>query len=74
MVSNIEYFWQNLDESFLRELSSFSRLIVLTNVEQVYPIELLTSQFEQRWLDDVRAVMDAVGSEKGHCLGLGWRT
>jgi class 3 adenylate cyclase len=70
-VSNVEYFWQEPSMNrFLRRLSSFSRLILFDKrgtglSDKVADLPTL----EQR-MDDVRAVMDAVGSEKAALLGV----
>lgn len=70
-VSNIEYYWQeSLMNHFLKRLSSFSRLIVFDKrgtglSDKVTELPTL----EQR-MDDVRAVMDAAGSEKAALLGV----
>lgn len=70
-VSNIEYYWQEpLMNRFLRKLSSFSRLIVFDKrgtglSDKVAELPTL----EQR-MDDVRAVMDAAGSEKAALFGV----
>lgn len=71
-VSNIEVMWEDpgLDRC-LRRLASFSRLILFDKrgtgmSDPVSPEELPT--LEQR-MDDVRAVMDAVRSEKATLLG-----
>jgi pimeloyl-ACP methyl ester carboxylesterase len=69
-VSNIEMMWENpLLARFLRRLASFSRLIVFdkrgTGLSDRFA-ELPT--LEQR-MDDVRAVMDAAGSERAALFG-----
>ena len=70
-VSNVEYFWNEPSMSrFLQRLSSFSRLIVFDKrgtglSDKVAKLPTL----EQR-MDDVRAVMDAVGSEKAALFGV----
>ncbi|HEY7660394.1 MAG TPA: adenylate/guanylate cyclase domain-containing protein [Actinomycetota bacterium] len=71
-VSNIEIMWEEPGyAAFLGRLSSFSRLILFDKrgtglSDPVAPEELPT--LEQR-MDDVRAVMDAVGSERAALLG-----
>ena len=70
-ISNVEYGWQNPDfERFFRRLSSFCRLILfdkrgtgLSDRDVGFPT------LEQR-TDDIRAVMDAVGSEKATIMGV----
>lgn len=69
-LSNVEMMWENpLLARFLRRLASFSRLIVFdkrgTGLSDRVP-ELPT--LEQR-MDDVRAVMDAVGSARAALFG-----
>lgn len=70
-VSHLEYFWKEPSFArFLLRLASFSRLILLdkrgTGLSDRVP-ELPT--LEQR-MDDVRAVMDAVGSPRAALLGV----
>jgi class 3 adenylate cyclase len=71
-ASNVELIWQHPTvERFLRRLASFSRLILFDTrgmglsdpVERPAPLE--------EWMDDVRAVMDAVGSERAALVGHG---
>jgi DNA-binding winged helix-turn-helix (wHTH) protein/pimeloyl-ACP methyl ester carboxylesterase len=70
-VSHLEYFWtEPTFARFLRRLASFSRLILfdkrgtgLSDRVTVLP------SLEQR-MDDVRAVMDAVGSRQAALLGI----
>ena len=70
-VSHIEYAWQEPSYSnFLRRLASFTRLILLDRrgtglSDRVADLPTL----EQR-MDDVRAVMDAAGSERAVVVGL----
>jgi class 3 adenylate cyclase len=71
-VSNIELMWEEPACSrFLRRLASFSRLILFDKrgtglSDRVNESELPT--LEQR-IDDVRAVMDAAGSERAALFG-----
>lgn len=70
-VSNIDMFWTEPHFArFLDRLASFSRLIVFdkrgTGLSD-RPVALPT--LEER-MDDVRAVMDAVGSERAALLGI----
>jgi pimeloyl-ACP methyl ester carboxylesterase len=72
-VSHLEYFWQEPSyAAFLRRLASFSRLILFdkrgTGMSDRVPDSELPT-LEQR-MDDVRAVMDAVGSEEAALLGM----
>jgi pimeloyl-ACP methyl ester carboxylesterase/DNA-binding winged helix-turn-helix (wHTH) protein/class 3 adenylate cyclase len=72
-ISHLEYFWEHhLFASFLNRLASFSRLILFdkrgTGLSDRVPVHELPT-LEQR-MDDVRAVMDAVGSEKAVLVGV----
>ena len=70
-VSHLEQAWENpLYERFLWQLASFSRLILFDKrgtglSDRIAGIPTL----EQR-MDDVRAVMDAVGSERAALFGI----
>jgi pimeloyl-ACP methyl ester carboxylesterase/DNA-binding winged helix-turn-helix (wHTH) protein len=70
-VSHLEYFWKEPSFArFLLRLASFSRLILLDKrgtglSDRVAELPTL----EQR-MDDVRAVMDAVGSRRAALLGV----
>jgi class 3 adenylate cyclase len=71
-VSHLDLNWEEPDYArFLERLASFSRLILFDKrgtglSDRVAPNELPT--LEQR-MDDVRAVMDAVGSERAALFG-----
>ena len=72
-VSHLEYFWKHHSfASFLERLSSFSRLILFdkrgTGLSDRVPLEKLPT-LEQR-MEDVHAVMDAVGSERAVLVGV----
>ncbi|MEQ1762498.1 MAG: alpha/beta fold hydrolase, partial [Pyrinomonadaceae bacterium] len=72
-VSHLEYFWKHhLFASFLERLASFSRLILFdkrgTGLSDRVPLNELPT-LEQR-MDDLRAVMDAVGSERAVLCGV----
>jgi pimeloyl-ACP methyl ester carboxylesterase/DNA-binding winged helix-turn-helix (wHTH) protein len=72
-VSHMEYFWREPTFArFLLRLASFSRLILFdkrgTGLSDRVPINELPT-LEQR-MDDVRAVMDAVGSERAALCGV----
>ena len=72
-VSHLEYFWREPRFArFLSRLASFSRLILFdkrgTGLSDHVPINQLPT-LEQR-MDDVRAVMDAVGSERAALCGV----
>lgn len=71
-VSHLEYFWKHhLFASFLERLASFSRLILFdkrgTGLSDRVPNDRLPT-LEQR-MEDVHAVMDAVGSERAVLVG-----
>lgn len=72
-VSHLEYFWKEPSFArFLRRLASFSRLILFdkrgTGLSDRVPISQLPS-LELR-MDDVRAVMEAVGSHRAAIFGV----
>ncbi|MEK6283310.1 MAG: alpha/beta fold hydrolase [Acidobacteriota bacterium] len=72
-VSHLEYFWREPSFArFLLRLTSFARLILFdkrgTGLSDRVPINELPT-LEQR-MDDVRAVMDAVGSERAALCGV----
>ncbi len=72
-VSHLEYFWTEPHFArFLTRLASFSRLIVFdkrgTGLSDRVPMNELPT-LEQR-MDDVRAVLDAVGSEHAVLCGV----
>jgi class 3 adenylate cyclase len=71
-VSNVELMWDEPDyAAFLERIASFSRLIIFdkrgTGLSDPVPLDQLPT-LEQR-MDDVRAVMDAVGSDRAALLG-----
>jgi class 3 adenylate cyclase len=71
-VSNVEFMWNYEPFAhFLRRLSSFSRLILFdkrgTGLSDHVPTDQLPT-LEQR-MDDVRAVLDAVASERAALFG-----
>lgn len=72
-VSHLDWFWKEPTFArFLNRLASFSRLIVFdkrgTGLSDRVPHDQLPT-LEQR-MDDVRAVMDAVGSERAVLCGV----
>jgi pimeloyl-ACP methyl ester carboxylesterase len=72
-VSHLEYFWtEPRFARFLLRLASFSRLILFdkrgTGLSDRVPIDKLPT-LEQR-MEDVHAVMDAVGSERAVLIGV----
>ncbi|HJR19133.1 MAG TPA: adenylate/guanylate cyclase domain-containing protein [Actinomycetota bacterium] len=73
-MTNIAVWWeQPLIERFLRKLASFSRLIVFdkrgTGVSDPVPLGALPTL--EHWMDDIRVVMDAAGSERAAIFGHG---
>jgi pimeloyl-ACP methyl ester carboxylesterase len=71
-ASNIDVMWEDPDTArFLGTLASFSRLIVFdkrgTGMSDAVPLDRLPT-LEER-MDDVRAVMDTVGSERAALMG-----
>jgi len=72
-VSHLEYFWREPTFArFLLRLASFARLILFdkrgTGLSDRVPLNELPT-LEQR-MDDVRAVMDAVGSQRAALCGV----
>lgn len=72
-VSHLDYFWTEPSfAQFLRRLARFSRLILFdkrgTGLSDRVPVDALPT-LEQR-MDDVRAVMDAVGSKRAVLCGV----
>ncbi|HZS09866.1 MAG TPA: alpha/beta fold hydrolase [Blastocatellia bacterium] len=72
-VSHLDYFWEEPSFAyFLNRLASFARLIIFdkrgTGLSDRVPVNQLPT-LEQR-MDDVRAVMEAVGSERAVLCGV----
>lgn len=72
-VSHLEYFWREPSfDRFLRRLASMGRLILFdkrgTGLSDPVPVRELPTLDER--LDDVRAVMEAAGSEHAVLLGV----
>ncbi|HET7343420.1 MAG TPA: adenylate/guanylate cyclase domain-containing protein [Methylomirabilota bacterium] len=72
-ISHLELGWEHpLLRRFFERLSAFARLILIdkrgTGMSDPVPVHELPS-LEQR-IDDIRAVMDAVGSERAALLGV----
>ena len=68
-VSNLDLFWeQPAVEAFYRRLASFSRLILFDKRGTGLSDRVELPSLEVR-MDDVRAVLDAVGSERAALLG-----
>jgi serine/threonine protein kinase/pimeloyl-ACP methyl ester carboxylesterase len=72
-ITHLEYYWREPSFArFLRRLASFSRLILFdkrgTGLSDRVPVSELPT-LEQR-MDDVRAVMEAVGSQRAALCGV----
>ncbi len=68
-ISNVELAWEHpLPRSFLERLASFSRLINFDKRGTGLSDRGVLPTFEER-MDDVRAVMDAAGSERAVLMG-----
>jgi len=72
-ISHLEYFWTEPSFArFLRRLATFARVILFdkrgTGLSDRVPVDQLPT-LEQR-MDDVRAVMEAVGSERAVLCGV----
>lgn len=69
-VSNIEIFWEEPSvASFLERLAGFSRLILFDKRGTGLSDRVTDMPTLETRMDDVRAVMDAVGSEKAALFG-----
>src|SRR4029453_2539880 len=70
-LSHLEYAWESPDYArFLRRLSSFSRLIrFYLRAMGLSDRAVGPSTLEER-VDDIRAVMDAAGSERAALFGV----
>src|SRR6059058_2306738 len=70
-VSHIEYAWEDPSCShFLRRLASFSRLILLDKRGTGLSDRVAELPTMEERMDDVRAVLDAVGSGHAALVGL----
>jgi pimeloyl-ACP methyl ester carboxylesterase len=69
-LSNIEQYWEHPSAAyFLRRIAAFSRLIMFDKRGTGLSDPLPTTQTLEERMDDVLAVMDAVGSERAVLLG-----
>jgi pimeloyl-ACP methyl ester carboxylesterase len=69
-VSNIDCFWEEPSiERFLNRLASFSRLILFDKRGTGLSDRITATPILEERMDDVRAVMEAVGSQKAALLG-----
>jgi pimeloyl-ACP methyl ester carboxylesterase/predicted Ser/Thr protein kinase len=70
-VSHLEYFWEEPSFArFLKRLASFSRLILFDKRGTGLSDRLTELPTLEQRMDDVRAVMDAVGSRKAVLCGV----
>ncbi len=70
-VSNLDYFWEEPRfAQFLRRLASFSRLILFDKRGTGLSDRAVGMPTLEQRMDDVRAVLDAVGSERAALLGI----
>ena len=70
-VSHLEYFWEEPSFArFLKRLASFTRLILFDKRGTGLSDRLVKLPTLEQRMDDVRAVMDAVGSEKAVLCGI----
>jgi pimeloyl-ACP methyl ester carboxylesterase len=73
-VNHIELQWEEpRQERFLNSLAAFSRLILFNprGMGPSDPIPVTESPTVELWMDDARAVLDAVGSERPALFGAG---
>ncbi len=69
-ISNIDVFWEEPSVvRFLNKLASFSRLILFDKRGTGLSDRVTDSPMLEERMDDVRAVMDAVGSQRATLLG-----
>jgi len=69
-VSNIDVFWEEPAYArFLRQLAGFSRLILFDKRGTGLSDRVTDTPTLEERMDDVRAVMDAVGSERAALIG-----
>lgn len=71
LVSHLEYAWENpTNARFLHRLASFSRLILFDKRGTGLSDRITNIPTLEQRMDDVRAVMDAVGSERAALFGV----
>lgn len=73
-VNHIEVQWEEpRNERFLKTLASFSRLILFNprGVGASDPVPINETPTAEQWMDDLRTVMDAVGSQRPALFGVG---
>ena len=69
-VSNLDYLWEGPSARFLTRLASFSRLILFDKRGTGLSDRVAELPSIEQRMDDVRAVMDAAGSERAALLGI----
>ena len=69
-VSHLDYFWEGPSAEFLTRLASFSRLILFDKRGTGLSDRVAEMPTLEQRMDDVRAVMDAAGSERAALLGI----
>jgi pimeloyl-ACP methyl ester carboxylesterase len=70
-ISHLEWVWENArSASFLERLASFSRLLLLDKRGTGLSDPVPTAPTLEERIDDLRAVMDCVGSERAVVLGV----
>jgi class 3 adenylate cyclase len=73
-VNHIDAQWEEpRNERFLKTLASFSRLVLFNprGVGASDPVPINETPTAEHWMDDLRTVMDAVGSERPALFGVG---
>ena len=69
-LTNLEVLWENADyRRFCERLASFARLILFDKRGMGLSDRVRVGTLEER-MDDVRAIMDAVGSESAALMGV----
>ena len=69
-VSNLELFWEGPSARFLTRLACFSRLILFDKRGTGLSDRVTELPTIEQRMDDVRAVLDAAGSERAALLGI----
>jgi class 3 adenylate cyclase len=70
-ISHVEYYWEHPRLArFIERLASFSRLILIDKRGTGMSDPVSNAPTLEARMDDVRAVMDAVGSERAALLGI----
>jgi pimeloyl-ACP methyl ester carboxylesterase/DNA-binding CsgD family transcriptional regulator len=69
-ISHLDYFWEGPSADFLNRLASFSRLILFDKRGTGLSDRVAELPSIEQRMDDVRAVMDAAGSERAALLGI----